>query len=236
MANSSKQQHPLSIALIGYGKMGRAIETAAASRGHTIAARIGSGSSWDAVAAADICIEFSHPTTAVTHIERIAALSKPCVVGTTGWYDALPHVEEIVTTSGIGLLYAPNFSIGIALYMKMIEAAAQLIEPYRDYDVACFEAHHNQKVDVPSGTGEAMTQLLESLLPDRAPLSFATMRCGHIPGNHSVIFDGPHETITLSHQSRSRSHFAEGALVAAEWLCGKRGLFTFDYLISEQLP
>ena len=219
----------MKIALIGYGKMGKMIEKNALERGHEIVACINS-KEWnaDAVQQAEMCIEFSHPEAAVSHIKKLAALKKDIVIGTTGWYNHLDHVQSIVDEAGIGALYSPNFSIGIYLMMKIVEHAASLMNAFKEYDVACVEAHHRHKVDSPSGTAEMITKAIEGSLKriDKVPTS--SIRCGSIPGTHSVIFDSPCDHLDITHTARNREGFASGAVVAGEWLQGKKGLYTFN--------
>lgn len=218
----------MKIALIGYGKMGKMIEKNAVERGHEIVARINS-KEWDAdaVRQAEMCIEFSRPEAAISNIRKLAELKKEVVIGTTGWYDQLELVRSIVENAGIGALYSPNFSIGINLMMKMVEHAASLMNAFDEYDVACIEAHHRHKVDSPSGTAEMITKGIEGSLKrvDKVPTS--SIRCGSIPGTHTVLFDSPCDTLSITHTARNREGFASGAVLAGEWLQGRRGLYTF---------
>lgn len=240
------------IALVGYGKMGKMVEKIAHNRRHTIVSKIDpQGShkalSADALHGADVCIDFTHPDAVLSNIRTMAHCRKNIVVGTTGWYDRLDEVKKIVAVNKVGLLYAPNFSIGINLFLQIVAAAAELINAFPDYDVGMIESHHNQKADSPSGTAHAIAKqllnrimrkkkIVETLdntqLPDDA-IHLASLRCGAIPGTHSVIFDSPADTITLSHQARTREGFALGAVLAAEWLSGKQGIFTIQDIFKE---
>lgn len=152
----------MKIALIGYGKMGKIVEQKALEKGFEIAAIVPTKSSnnWKDAAHADICIDFSHPHSAVDNIKAAASLKKNIVMGTTGWLDRYEEVKQIVDDTNIGFLYAPNFSLGIAMFLKLIEKAATLIGPLQHYDVAGYEIHHNQKVDAPSGTAKAIEHRL----------------------------------------------------------------------------
>ena len=150
----------MKIALIGYGKMGRAVEQAALERGHEIAARLGSawgqgtasGNEVPELSDAQVCIEFSRPEAALPNLRRIAELGKPLVVGTTGWYRDLPLARSVVEDKDTACVYAPNFSLGLNLYLQVVERAARLFGSFEDYDVLATETHHRQKIDSPSGT------------------------------------------------------------------------------------
>lgn len=238
----------MKIALLGYGKMGRMVEEVAIQKGHTIVAKIRSSPKIveQAIQHAEVCIDFSHPSCVIDHIHLAARLGKNLVVGTTGWLEHLDQVKEIVRQSKIGFLYAPNFSLGVHLFLKVVSEAALLIDRFEDYDVGVVESHHNKKADSPSGTAKAIADLLlenikrkTTLVHDAvqgqiAPheLHVASIRFGSIPGTHSVMFDSPADTITLTHQARSREGFARGAVAAAEWLQGKNGFYTIEDLIA----
>jgi 4-hydroxy-tetrahydrodipicolinate reductase len=227
----------MKISLIGYGKMGRMVEEAAHEKGHVIVSKIDPKEKYsclelDSLQNADICIDFSKPALVLDNIKKAALLGVNLVVGTTGWYDQLPKVEEIVEGYGIGVLYSPNFSLGIQLFLKMIQNAAALINLHEHYDVSGYEAHHSQKLDAPSGTAHAIIDLLAKNIDRnrKQEIQFPSIRCGSIPGTHVVIFDSPSDTIELKHVARNRKGFAYGAIAAAEWLQGKKGLFTLDSL------
>lgn len=223
----------MKIALIGYGQMGQQVEKAALRRGHTIVARLTS-QHWDrdALQSADICIEFSRPESALDNVRQIAALKKNLIIGATGWYDRLPELESIVTQQGIGVLYGANFSLGVHLLMEILAHASKVIAPFEEYDVAGIEYHHNQKKDRPSGTALEIAKAVSSHMPHRDDLHFESVRCGSIPGTHTVLFDSPCDSITITHTARNREGFAEGAVRAAEWLQNKTGLYTFQDCVS----
>lgn len=242
----------LKIALIGYGKMGKMVEQTAPARGHTITSIIdpkeGSHNSItkSAVAEADICIDFTHPESVLENIRAVAAHKKNMVVGTTGWFNHLPTVKELVDKHSIGLFYEPNFAIGINIFYKVIAEAAKYIDLFEDYDAACFEYHHNQKVDSPSGAAALVANILKDKIkrkkkiitenlnrkiePDE--LQVLSLRCGSIPGTHEVIFDSPVDTLKIQHTSRNRQGFAMGAVKAAEFVFGKKGIYTMDDLLN----
>ena len=213
----------MKLALVGYGKMGKMVEKSAVDRGHIVATKIGR-SEWSEphLEDIDVCIEFTTPGAAIENIKRLAEHKKDIVVGTTGWYDRLNEVEKIVKENGIGLLYAQNFSLGLQLYLKLIQKAATL---FNGYDMAISEMHHTQKKDSPSGTALLMAEKMKNN-PE-----ISSLRVGSIPGTHSVIIDGECETVTLTHSAKNRTGFATGAVIAAEWLQGKKGIFTMDDLL-----
>jgi len=202
---------PLKVSLIGYGKMGKMVEKAALSRNHLIVD----------VLEADVCIDFTHPDAAVENIYRLAEQRKNIIMGTTGWYERLPEVEALVKKYQIGLLYSPNFSLGVNLFLRIVEEAAKRLLPF-NYHVAGVEWHHKEKVDSPSGTALAIAKRTG------VPVDFASVRCGSIPGKHELLFDSKVDQITLTHEARSREGFAMGAVQAAEWLQGKTGLYTME--------
>lgn len=222
----------MKIALIGYGKMGRLVEEIAQQRGHTICATIRSTNSIDSKSLldAEACIDFSHPDCVMEHIRQVTSLKKQLVVGTTGWYQHLPEVRALVQKHATGLFYAPNFSVGVNLFLQIIAHAAKLINQFEEYDVGIMESHHQHKVDAPSGTAKAIAQELLKGIKHKQDYPIASVRCGSIPGTHSVLFDSPNDTITLTHEARNREGFARGAVIAAEWLQNKTGLFTMNDL------
>lgn len=227
----------MKLALLGYGKMGKMVEQAALARGHQIVLIHNKTNAKPIdLSEADLCIDFSHPDCVLTHIKLAADYKKNIIVGTTGWDQSFPVVDQLVKKAGIGLLYAPNFSIGVHLFLKVVAEAAKLISQFNDYDVALLESHHRKKVDSPSGTAKALVNVLLKEMKNKKQdqLQVASLRCGSIPGNHSIIFDSAVDTITLSHEARSREGFASGAVLAAEWLLGKKGLFSLEDLLTNE--
>lgn len=224
------------IALIGYGKMGQMIEKAALSRGHTISARMTS-KKWDseALEQADICIEFTQPECAVENIRKLAALKKNIVIGTTGWHEHLDQVKAIVDEHKIGALHSPNFSTGINLLMEILRHASKVMDAFEEYDVAGVDLHHHQKKDSPSGTALALARLIEENMGRIDKVPFSSIRCGSIPGTHTILFDSPCDTISIAHEARNRDGFAHGAVLAAEWLQGKKGIYTFSECMQEMI-
>lgn len=224
----------MKIGLLGYGKMGKLCEEIALSRGHTIVGTITSKTEKSAaqrtIDNSDVLIDFSHPECAVDNIIAAANHKKNIVVGTTGWYEHLDKITPHITAAKIGCIYAPNFSTGVALFNTLLKRAAQLFSQEQGYDAAEVEIHHNKKLDAPSGTAKALATTIEKERNGRIPIT--SVRVGHVPGTHTLIFDGPHETITLTHTAHNRSGFAEGAVNAAEWIKTKSGIFTFKDMLA----
>ncbi len=241
----------MKIALLGYGKVGRLVEEVAKNKGHTIVAKIDSSQQnlAQSIERADVCIDFSHPSCIIEHIELASSLGKNIVVGTTGWHEHIDVVKDIVSKKNIGLIYSPNFALGVHLFIRIVAEAAALIDRYEDYDAGVIESHHNKKADSPSGTAKAIADALINKIKRKsnvvhdavqgqiAPqdLHVASIRCGSIPGTHTVLFDSPADTITLTHQAHSREGFARGAVAAAEWLQGRKGFFTIEDLIAGEV-
>lgn len=154
------------------------------------------------------------------------------MIGTTGWEEHFDAVQQYVKKYQIGLLYSPNFSMGVQLFFKIVAEAASLIGPFESYDVGLLEEHHKHKLDRPSGTAKRLAEILTDRLQRKEELSVASLRCGSIPGTHTVLFDSTVDTITLTHQAHNREGFAAGAVLAAEWLQGKQGFFTMDDMLK----
>lgn len=226
----------MKIALIGYGKMGQMIEKIALCRGHTIVARMDSNE-WDmnALQNADICIEFTQPDCVLKNIQRVAELKKEVIIGTTGWHDKVDEVHSIVKTNQIGALYSSNFSIGVNLLIEILAHASKVIDAFDEYDVAGVDYHHNKKKDSPSGTAREIAKTIEKNMKRIDKVPFSSIRCGSIPGTHTVLFDSPCDMISITHEARNREGFALGAVQAAEWLRGKKGLYTFADCMQEMI-
>jgi len=227
------------VAIVGYGKMGRLVEQLAPSFGLEVRARIssaknpqGSGLSRESLAGADVAIDFSTPQAAPANILRLASLGVNVVSGTTGWYDALPAVRESVLAAGTALVWGPNFSIGVNIFLETVARAAALFSQYLDYEAWGWEIHHAAKKDVPSGT---LKRLAEEIRANGYPreVNLASNRAGMIPGTHEIGFDSASDTITLRHTARNREGFARGALQAARWISGKKGVFEFQQIFGE---
>lgn len=216
----------MKIALIGYGKMGKMLEQTAISKGFDVVCVIDiNGIERGELRDADVCIEFSQPSAVLENIRLAASANKPIVVGTTGWYEHLDEVRKIVKTSDIGLVYGSNFSIGVNLMFKVVKYAASLFKNFSSYDPFIEEAHHKFKQDAPSGTALSLQHRVESEYNRQAPTS--STRAGHIPGTHTVGFDSEVDTLTITHTARNRQGFAEGAIVAAQWIASRKGFYEF---------
>ncbi len=229
----------MKIAIVGFGKMGRMIERQATSRGHEIIARFdignnpgGAGLNRESLAGADVAIEFSTPDAVVENIRRLVAIKIPVVVGTTGWYGHLDEIRRLVGEHRSSLVYGANFSIGMNLFFKIARDAAALFARCREYDPFLVEHHHKFKKDAPSGTALVIAGLLNESYGERTPEAVA-IRAGYAPGTHEVGFDSECDTITLTHTARSREGFAAGAVIAAEKIVGKAGVYEFQELLFE---
>ena len=232
----------MKIALVGYGKMGHMIEQCAKRAGHEVVATIDvyaqdasvkvSENDSGAVArsvkssGAEGVIEFTHPSSVIENIKAILPLQLPLVVGTTGWNDRYKEIAEYAKSVGGTVMTAGNFSIGVNMFYKIVEEAARIMHDYKDYDVATWEMHHNQKADSPSGTALELARRIQLSYsekseivtdsfhqrPSQNQLHVSSTRCGNVPGTHKVFFDGTADTIELTHTARSREGFAVGAV------------------------
>jgi 4-hydroxy-tetrahydrodipicolinate reductase len=227
----------MKIAIVGYGKMGRMIERMAASRGHEIVARFdidntrnGEGLTAETLKGVEAAIEFSTPETAVENLRRLIELRIPAVAGATGWYARLDEIKKLAADHGSPLVFSSNFSIGMNLFFRVAREASALFARHDQYDPFLVEAHHKFKKDAPSGTALVIAELMRESYGDRAPEAVA-IRAGHIPGAHEVGFDSEADTITLTHTARSREGFAAGAVLAAEMVVNKQGVYEFSELL-----
>lgn len=243
----------MNIALVGTGNMGQAVRTLAMEQGHAIVARFDASrpllqADLDELHGAHIVIDFSLPEVALGHIERYCKWGQPAVIGTTGWYDEVSKVQTWVNKHDATLLYAPNFSIGVALMTQVLGQLATLLNELPDFDVALHEIHHTQKVDSPSGTALHLAQVLldgmarkthldierQATRIDPAVLHVSSSRLGSVFGEHIVSVDSPFDQLTLTHRAKNRDGFAYGALKAAEWLHGRPpGLYTLHDMLAE---
>jgi len=222
------------LALIGYGTMGRLVEQLAPQHGFEVALRHGgakgrSGAPLDAaqVRGIEVAIDFSVGAAVAENVERLAPLGIAMVIGTTGWNDQLPRVREAVAAHGAGLVHGANFSIGVQVFYRIVAAAAELLAADADYDPWLYEIHHRRKRDAPSGTLRELRRVMERAGYAR-DVDAASNRAGTIPGTHLVGFDSEADTIRLEHQARGRAGFAKGALRAARWVLGRRGVFEWS--------
>jgi 4-hydroxy-tetrahydrodipicolinate reductase len=229
----------LGLAIVGYGKMGRLIEQLAPEYGFEVRATFngknnagGEGLTRESLRGVDVAVEFSAPTSAARNIERLAAARVNAAVGSTGWIERLPAVREAVSRCGTGLVWAPNFSVGVNLFLQAVRQTAALFAQQAEYEAWGWEIHHSAKKDAPSGTLRKLAEEMRAGGYDR-PVLLSSNRAGAHPGTHEIGFDSVSDTITLRHTARSREGFARGALQAARWVCGKRGVFEFREILSE---
>jgi len=212
--------------LVGYGKMGRMVESLAPEYGCEIAGVVDPvlGRTADA-GAADVAIDFSSPDAVPVNVPALASRGLDLVVGTTGWSAHEAALRRAVADHGVGIVVAPNFSTGVVLFEAIAAHAASLFAARAEFGAFVHEAHHAAKKDAPSGTAILLAKAMERAGYSR-PIDLSSTRAGFIPGTHTIGFDGPAETITLQHAARDRTAFARGALTAAKWIHGRRGWFT----------
>lgn len=235
----------MNIALFGYGKMGKEIEAIALKRGHLIVLKVDKDNrntlTVEELKNADLVIEFSTPHTVMENIRFCLSAGVPVVVGTTGWHNELEQVKAQVIGSKGSLFYASNFSLGVNLFFKLNSYLAGLMNNYPDYDVSIEEIHHVHKLDKPSGTAITVAEkVLEKIdrknkwsITERSPetLFIRDIREGEVPGTHSVRYHSEVDDIEITHRAHNRRGFALGAVIAAEYLKGRTGVYTMSDLI-----
>jgi len=225
------------IALIGYGRMNQLVGRLAEARGHTIATIVtgaenagGSALTAERLSSAEVAFECTRPEAAPANLIALAQRRIATVCATTGWLEDLPDVTEVVDQHRAALLYSANFSVGAQLFFRTAEDLARRFAGRSEFDGYVTETHHATKRDAPSGTARRVVEALIQGDPRRSwPIT--SIRGGYDPGNHEVVLDAAHETITLTHAARSREVFAVGAIAAAEWLRGRTGVFTFSQML-----
>jgi 4-hydroxy-tetrahydrodipicolinate reductase len=215
---------PTRILLVGYGKMGQLVEQMAVAQGMEIASCIDVGRG-DWAMPADVAIDFTSAAALKENFPRYLERRTPVVIGTTGWADLAPGFRQEAERTGLGVVAAPNFSIGANLFEMMVADAARLMRQHPQYGAWIHEAHHATKRDAPSGTALLLRDAMTGAGYDR-PIDVSATRAGTIPGTHTIGFDGPSDTIELTHTARDRRGFASGAVLAAQWIQGKRGWFS----------
>ena len=236
----------MKIALIGYGKMGHAIEQIALQRGHEIVSVIDVNNqedfTSDAFKSADVAIEFSMPAVAMDNYRRAFAAGVPVVSGTTGWLEHLPEIKEACKT-GQTFFYASNFSLGVNIFFALNKYLAKIMNDFPAYDVRMVETHHVHKLDAPSGTAitlaeglidniERKNKWVEGKEPAEDEIGICSVREGEVPGIHTVIYESDVDTISITHDAKSRMGFALGAVIAAEFTCGKKGFLTMQDMLK----
>lgn len=226
----------MQIAIVGNGRMGRAVAALAAERGHQVrvigreANAGGAALTRERLAGVDVAVEFTRPDAAVANLERLIEAGVPTVTGTTGWGAELPRIEGLVRSRGGALLHAANFSVGVHLFLRAARDLAARFAGRPEFDAYILEEHHAAKRDAPSGTAAVLRAAARETDPSRE-LPITSVRAGCIPGTHVLTYDGPYETVSLGHVARSRQGFAAGALTAAEWLPGRPGVHTFETML-----
>jgi 4-hydroxy-tetrahydrodipicolinate reductase len=225
------------IAIVGGGKMGRAVAALAEERGHSVHAIIGRAENQDGRAltaerlhGADVAVEFTTPDAAARNVARLIEAAIPTVTGTTGWDAQLPIVIELVQQRGGALLHAANFSVGVHLFLRAAGELARQFAGRDGFDAGILEEHHSAKRDAPSGTARLLQSRLSQVDPGRE-FPITSVRVGATPGTHVLVYDGRYERIELGHLARSREGFAAGALAAAEWLPGRHGIYRFEDML-----
>lgn len=231
----------MKIALLGYGKMGRVIEGIAISRGHEIVLRKTAADSFDGLEAADVAIDFSIPTAALGNITTCLESDIPVISGTTGWLEDYHKVAALCEQRNGAFIYGSNFSLGVNLFFELNEHLAKLMSKFPQYKATMEEIHHTQKLDAPSGT--AIT-LAKSIIENSDYSSWAladaksdeilidAKRIENVPGTHSVLYNSVVDSIEIKHTAHSRDGFALGAVIAAEWLIGKNGVYTMKDVLG----
>ena len=236
----------MKIALIGYGKMGHAIEQIALQRGHEIVSVIDVNNqedfTSDAFKSADVAIEFSMPAVAMDNYRRAFAAGVPVVSGTTGWLEHLPEIKE-ACKAGQTFFYASNFSLGVNIFFALNKYLAKIMNDFPAYDVRMVETHHVHKLDAPSGTAitlaeglidniERKNKWVEGKDPAEDEIGICSVREGEVPGIHTVIYESDVDTISITHDAKSRMGFALGAVIAAEFTRGKKGFLTIQDMLK----
>lgn len=241
----------MKIALIGFGNMGQEVaQLLEKGNKHTIVSisfKIPSEKlDTNGIKKADVAIDFTAPQIVLQNMQAVLPLGTKMVIGTTGWYDNLSEVESLVKKTNGGLVYGQNFSVGANIFFHLTEYASRLIGQFEEYDVYGFEVHHTGKKDSPSGTAKKLSDIIlknvsikkkvqtEKLDRQITPeeLHFASLRGGRNPGYHEIVFDSTADSIRLSHQAHGRQGFAQGAIIAAEFIQGKKGIYSFDEIMK----
>ena len=230
----------MKLALVGYGKMGRILESLAPEAGFEVVLRLdvdnnaqGEAFTPENFAGIDAAIEFTAPGVAVNNLLALARLKVPAVCGTTGWFARLEEVAAAFDATGTALVYSPNFSIGVNIFLRVVAEAARLMSDQPAYEAWAWEIHHSQKKDAPSGT---LLKLVDEMRTAgyAGNVDVGSNRAGKVPGTHEIGFDSAADTITLRHTARSREGFARGTLWAAKWMQGKQGVHEFSRILFSE--
>lgn len=232
----------MKIALLGYGKMGKTIERIALERGHEIVLKVDAPGDYD-LSKAQVAIEFSTPLSAFANISKALSLGLPTVAGTTGWLEHYPEAVALCKVHEAAFLYASNFSIGVNIFFELNKTLAQFMQKYPEYAVSIEEIHHTQKLDAPSGTAITLAQEiieqtdkvgweLGETTEDKIPIT--AKRIDNVPGTHLVTYKSVVDTLEIKHTAHSRDGFALGAVLAAEWIVDKKGVFSMKDVLFEK--
>jgi 4-hydroxy-tetrahydrodipicolinate reductase len=232
----------MKIALLGYGKMGKSVEQIALNRGHSITEKVSSKSGNINLTNVDVAIDFSIPSAAVDNLKQCFNQGIPIVSGTTGWLEYYDEIVRLCKEKDAALLYASNFSLGVNIFFEINKKLSQLISQFPDYKVSLVETHHTQKIDAPSGTAITLAEQIManskydkwSLETDKgdSTIPISAKRINQVPGTHNVNYSSNIDSIQISHTAHSREGFALGAVLAAEWLQGKTGVFTMKDVLN----
>lgn len=231
----------MKIALLGYGKMGQVIERIAIERGHEIILKKDENNTFEGLSNADVAIDFSIPTAAVTNISSCFNSNVPVISGTTGWLEHYDEMVELCKTTKGAFISSSNFSLGVNIFFEINEYLAKIMSKFDSYSVAMEEIHHTQKLDAPSGTAISLAKgvianssytnwTLET--PDSDQIHIEAKRIGAIPGTHTVNYNSAVDAIEIKHTAHNRDGFALGAVIAAEWLIGKQGVYTMKDVLE----
>jgi 4-hydroxy-tetrahydrodipicolinate reductase len=231
----------MKIALLGYGKMGKVIERIALERGHEIVLKKDQDSSFDGLKNAVVAIDFSVPDSAVANISECLNNRIPVISGTTGWLVDYPKMVELCNAKNGSFIYGSNFSLGVNVFFELNEYLAKMMANLKQYNVSMEEIHHTQKLDAPSGTAITLAEgvikntnyanwTLET--PISNEIHIEAKRIENVPGTHSIFYDSEVDQIEIKHTAHSREGFALGAVIAAEWLIGKKGVFTMKDVLG----
>ena len=228
------------LAIVGCGKMGRLVEQLAPEYSFDVRAKFSRGNiaslSRGSLNGAAVAIEFSGPAAAIENLPKLAALGINTVCGTTGWYENLPKISQAIREAGTALVFGANFAVGVNLFFEVVARAAALFAQHPEYEAWGWEIHHSAKKDSPSGTLKKLAEEIRAAGFTRS-LTLSSNRAGAHTGTHEIGFDSAGDTITLRHTARSREGYARGALQAAQWIAGKKGVFEFPEILRElRLP
>jgi len=232
----------MKIALLGYGKMGKVIEKIALERGHEIVLKKSSSDSYLGLENANVAIDFSIPASAVENISECLNRGIPVVSGTTGWLEEYPKMVALCENKNGSFIYGSNFSLGVNLFFELNSYLAKMMSKFKTYSVSMEEIHHTQKLDAPSGTAISLAKgIIENTYytswtldanPKEKELPIEALRIENVPGTHSIFYTSEVDTIEIKHTAHSREGFALGSVVAAEWLVGKKGVFTMKDVLD----